>query len=265
MSFLRPNRADGWWYVFVTAVVTFVAAPASFLQKAHLVLGGLCAQRPSHSFVFDGTHLPMDARMTGIYLGSLTAMVILLVLGRIHHAGSFSVWSWSVIAALFGSMAIDGMNSLLVDLGRWHLYTPDNRLRLATGLLAGVGLGAMLIFLVSSSVWAKEARRARPLVREGELVGIVVAAMLVGFVILAGGDWLLGPLTLLLLVSAMVTVTVLALVCLAIIQAPCGLATARSELTIHVPRAAALGITVMLGLAAVRFVAEQWLGPLDRM
>jgi uncharacterized membrane protein len=262
-GFLTPIRATAWWYVVVSAVVSFVVAPVSLERKSHFVLGGLCAQRPSHSFVFDGTHLPFDARMTGIYLGSFTTMTALFALGRAHDAGRVSVRSWALIVTFVVVMAMDGVNSLLVDLGRWHPYTPDNRLRLATGLLLGVGLGILLVFLLASSVWMKEARRPRPLVREAEIIGIVMVAMLVGLLVLVGGDWLLVPLTLLLLGAAIATVSALAFACLSIIQSPLGLASTWSDLAVHIPRAAGLGMIAMLVLAALRFMAEQRLGPLD--
>lgn len=262
IGLLIPSRATAWWYVVVPVVVSFVVVPVSLERKAHFVLGGLCAQRPGHSFVFDETHLPFDARMTGIYLGSLTAMVALLALGRTHNAGRVSAWSWALIVTFMMVMAIDGVNSLLVDLGRWHPYTPDNRLRLATGLLLGVGLGILLVFLLASSVWTREARRPRPLVREAEIIGIVTVAMLVGLLVLVSGDWLLMPLTLLLLGAALITVSALALACLSIVQSPFGLASTWSELAVHIPRAAGIGMIVMLALAALRFMVEQRLGPL---
>lgn len=259
---LALSRATAWWYVVVPVVVSFVVAPVSLERKARFLLGGLCAQQPSHSFVFDGTHLPFDARMTGIYLGSLIAMMVLLALGRAHNAGRVSTWSWALIVMFVVVMAVDGLNSLLVDLGRWHPYTPDNRLRLATGLLLGVGLGILLVFLLASSVWTMDARRPRPLLRAAEIIGIVMMAMLVGILVLVGGDWLLIPLTLLLLGAAIATISALALACLSIIQSPFGLASTWSELAMHIPRAAGIGMITMLALAALRFMAEQKFGPL---
>ena len=47
-----------------------------------MALHGLCAQRPSHSLQIGGTTLPMDARMTGIYLGAAATAVVWLIAAR---------------------------------------------------------------------------------------------------------------------------------------------------------------------------------------
>ena len=57
--------------------LVFLALPWSIEHKAHLALHGLCAQRPSHTYTFNGRLLPFDARMTGIYSGFLVTTSVL--------------------------------------------------------------------------------------------------------------------------------------------------------------------------------------------
>ena len=51
-------------------------------------------------------------------------------------------------------MGLDGVNSTLMDFGYPYAYEPDNRLRLASGLLMGVTLGVMLCYLIGATLWA---------------------------------------------------------------------------------------------------------------
>ena len=57
------------------AAAGFLLLPGDMAHKAHLVLQGVCAQRPSHSFLLSGHPLPVDARMTGIYLGAAASLL----------------------------------------------------------------------------------------------------------------------------------------------------------------------------------------------
>ncbi len=257
------GRVMGWWSPLVLGVLLFTWAPLSLERKAHVVLGGLCAQRPSHSFIFDGRHLPFDARMTGIYLGSLVTLMSLLVVGRARYAANLSVLSWGLLAGFAGVMGIDGLNSLLVDLGHWHPYRPDNRIRFITGLLAGLSLGVVLMFLLASSLWQAEARVRLPAGGPRDLAGLVAVLVPVSLLVVYGGDWLLAPLTVLLISGAIATVSALTLACLAIIQAPFGLVARWQELGIHVGRAGTFALIAILCLAVLRLVTERMLGPLD--
>ncbi|MCO5221192.1 MAG: DUF2085 domain-containing protein [Thermomicrobiales bacterium] len=131
----------------------FLAAPWPFETKAHAVMHGLCAQTPSHSFYFQGLVLPFDGRMTGIYGGVLSAFLILLALGRHRAAGLPSSGSLVILLLFVVAMAVDGFNSLLTDLQRWHPYQPSNELRLLTGWMAGVAIGTVVVMLVGMTFW----------------------------------------------------------------------------------------------------------------
>lgn len=186
----------------------FLLAPWPLAHKAHAVLHGLCAQRPSHTLALGGQLLPLDARMTGIYGGFAVATLYLLVRGRFRAFRLPSRPTLAVLAAFVGLMAIDGFNALLDDLGN-PVYPPDNRLRLFTGLLAGVALAVALCFLLSTTLWRRGDWAAPTLRGPWEAVGIAALAAPFALLALSGLDWLYTPLSMSLLVSAVTAIAML--------------------------------------------------------
>lgn len=247
----------------LTAAVgfAFLLAPWPLAHKAHLALHGLCAQRPSHSFALGGQLLPFDARMTGIYGGFLVAALYLGARGRFW---ALAVPAPRVLAALGGAVAamgLDGTNSLLLDLGRWHPYAPDNRLRLATGLLTGVALAVLLVFLLANSLWQRGRADRSAVAGLGELVVLAGLTVPFGVAVVYGPAWLFAPVALLLIVAAVAVVTGL---CLAILVLARGTdATYRGPGDLHrvASLALVLALLVMGSIAAGRALLEHWLGP----
>lgn len=133
--------------------MAFLAAPWPFEVKAHAVMHGLCAQTPGHTISIDHRPLPFDGRMTGIYSGVLASLVVLMSLGRHRAAGLPSNGAVAVLVLFLGAMAVDGVNSLLTDLGAWHPYGPSNELRLLTGWMAGISIGTVLMMLTGMLLW----------------------------------------------------------------------------------------------------------------
>ena len=143
------------WRVVIAVIAAtglFLLLPGELRHKAHLVLQGVCAQRPSHSFQFSGQPLPVDARMTGIYLGGATALVWYLPVGRARHPGRFTRGAWVLLALCISVMALDGMNSLAMDLAVPTPYASTSLTRVGTGLLSGVAIGALLSHLATISL-----------------------------------------------------------------------------------------------------------------
>lgn len=122
----------------------FLAAPWPLRDKLFAVVSGICPQRPAHSFFLDGMQLPLEARMAGIFAGALLTCVYLLGLGRRATSATPSVGILVILVLFIVAMGADGFNATLYDLGLPHLYTPDNRLRLITGLLAGLSMGTFV-------------------------------------------------------------------------------------------------------------------------
>jgi len=113
--------------------------------KMFAVVHGVCAQ--AHTVDIAGLRLPLCARNTGIYSGFLVTVLYLLALGR-RRAAKLPPWPILIVLLAFVViMAVDGFNSMAVDMFLPHLYTPRNELRTLTGIGTGVAM-AVLIFLI---------------------------------------------------------------------------------------------------------------------
>jgi hypothetical protein len=62
-------------------------------------------------------------------------------------------------------MAGDGINSTLTDLGLPHLYTSTNLTRLVTGLLAGVAIAPVLVWLLGVVTMPRDPEPRRAVIR----------------------------------------------------------------------------------------------------
>ncbi len=201
------SKPEGWSALFFgllgLSVIALLLAPWQMQDKAMAILHGLCAQRPGHSFWFGDQRLPFDARMTGIYGGFLISQLYLLVQRRLRVTGIPSLAILIAMALFVAAMGIDGFNSLFSDIGQPTLYEPSNLFRYSTGALTGTTLGVALWLLASNVLWRRKDQIRRPIVRGwGELLQILTLAAIFG--ILAGSGWMMlyTPITLLLIVSA---------------------------------------------------------------
>ncbi|MDP9383381.1 MAG: DUF2085 domain-containing protein [Chloroflexota bacterium] len=159
--------------------------PWSLHEKLLAAMGGVCVLRPSHSYFAGGIQLPLEARMTGIYGGFTLATVLLLAFRR---AGARRIGSTIVISTLglaFSAMAFDGINSTLAEIGLTHLYTPTNALRLATGLLSGMALAPVILWLVSTVAAPRTRGTGLPVIRSPWelIVAAGVSALFAAFVV----------------------------------------------------------------------------------
>lgn len=248
-----------WIGIVIVGMVMFLTFPGGYASTSHVLLHGLCAQTPSHTFSIGGKPLPFDARMTGIYGGLLVGVVTLLWRGRLLFYGTPS---WAVIVTMSAgvvAMAIDGLNSLLNDLGLWHPYPPANVVRIITGYLTGMALAVVLCWLLASSVWNLGRPESGIRSHRDLLVPLVLLAPYVVLILLAPGPLHL-PLSIALVTSAWFTVSTMMLVIV--------LLTFRIDEKVNTPRhlhvpvavAALLGLSAMLALAGVRFWMERTFG-----
>ena len=119
-------------------------AHAGLIGRLTLLLSGICPQRPAHTYTLDGVQLPIEARMLGMFGGLVVGIVELATVGR-RRSGRWPCRSVTVTLLVgFSAMVFDGFNALFFDLGLPHLYTPDLRVRLGTGVLAGLALAFAL-------------------------------------------------------------------------------------------------------------------------
>lgn len=141
--------------------IVLLALPGTtFVDRLRWLTSGICAQFPSHSFFPGGIQLPLCARNTGIYLGFVVTLCTLHATRR-RRAQRFP--PWAIAALLFVgicALAVDGLNSFFLDIGLPHLYQPNNLLRLATGLLTGLALAALILPIINRSLWRNDNDRA---------------------------------------------------------------------------------------------------------
>ncbi len=136
----------------VLATVLFFPG-TSLLNRMSWLDSGICAQFASHSFYPGGERLPLCARNTGIYLGFLVTLTTIYGKGK-GRAQQLPRWPlFIVLLTGVTVLAIDGINSFLLDVGMSHLYTPNNLLRLATGLITGLAMALLLLPMLNRLLW----------------------------------------------------------------------------------------------------------------
>lgn len=228
--------------------------PGGFAEKSKLLLHGLCAQTPGHTFSLGGQPLPFDARMTGIYTGVLGTAGYLALRGRLLAQQLPNKVTLAVLGLFVAAMGADGSNSLLTDLNLWHPWTTTNATRIITGYLAGVTITIAIVWLVSGTVF-QVADRRQVMDSWRDLALSIVPLGLVGIVLWFAPGWLYVPFSTLLVFSAWIVLGTLALVTVLLISRFDERIVQRSQL--HLPGAVGL----VLGLAAMLMLAfgRQWL------
>jgi uncharacterized membrane protein len=240
------------------AVAGFLAAPWPLAEKAHVVLHGLCAQTPSHTILLGGQPLPFDARMTGIYSGLAVVMAVTGIRTRFRASG---IPAWPVIgllALLVGAMAVDGFNSLFLDLGMWHPYESQNWLRLVTGAGAGAALGVTLCFLIGTTLWQRT--DSRQIIAWRDLGVSLIAWAAIAGLFLSGWGVLYPVLCMLLVLSAVFTICTIAYLMLTLTRMTNNRHISFTGIGGEGAAGIVLGFLAIALLAGGRFVLEYWLG-----
>lgn len=141
----------------------------------------VCHQLESHSIDFQGRFLPLCARCTGMYLGTLVSLVLLQ---KNKKAAGVPAKSLRAILIFFLIIFImDGINSSLGFVsGLPQLYPPSNWLRLITGFLMGMVI-ANLLMVLWHQTWWKQASTLPVLSGWLHLGSIVLANGIAGILI----------------------------------------------------------------------------------
>lgn len=215
-SYQRHSYRRLWTGALGSLMAGFALAPWPLLDKLWAVGYGICPQRVSHSYFLAGRQLPVEARETEMFAGFLLSVLVFAGLGR-FRARDLPSWPLLLTLLLFGgSMAFDGINNTLYDLGLFHLYAPYNPARLITGLLMGAAIAGLLWPVFNLTVW--RAAPARPVLdRWWQLALALVVLGLFATVILLGLDSLLYPVSLLITTGQMAILTTVGVVIAAII------------------------------------------------
>ena len=148
----QPRSEQPWVWAFVALGMTLVLGvlflPIRGLDyRLQMVVHGVCAQ--AHYVNIGVYRMPLCARNTGIYAGFAGTILGLLAMGRGRAAALPPIPI--VLALLLGALAmvVDGLNSLLRDIGGYNLYTPLNELRVITGLLMGTAIAVFMLLMLN--------------------------------------------------------------------------------------------------------------------
>ncbi len=186
-----------WLWAFTGLSLTLVAGillwpTGALADRLQMVVHGVCAQ--AHYLQVGQYTLPLCARNTGIYSGFLATLLYLLVLGR-SHAGKLPPLSIVVfLTAGVVAMGIDGINSMLLDLGGHNGYAPRNELRVATGLGMGIAMAAFGLLLFNICLRTNPRHDLPPIRRWIELAGASLTAVLLYGLVWWAPAWLYYPL-----------------------------------------------------------------------
>lgn len=186
-----------WLYAFVGLSLTVIAGVlllpmGTLADRLHMIVHGVCAQ--AHYLTLGSYTMPLCARNTGIYAGFLATLLYLLVLGRGRAAKLPPLSITLFLVAAVALMGIDGFNSLALDVGGYNVYTPDNRLRVITGLGMGTAIGTFMLLMFNLSL-RYDARREQPVIRSWiELVGLLTTGALLYGLLFFAPTWLFYPL-----------------------------------------------------------------------
>jgi uncharacterized membrane protein len=172
----RMQRERPWLYllagVFGTLLLALLLTPGEPLhEKLIHVMQGVCSQQ--HNAYLAGMQLPICARCTGIYTTFLTTLFAFWALGRSRAAGLPPWHIAMVLVAFVVIMGLDGINSMLNEVGAPTAYTPLNEVRVVTGMGMGVSIG-LVVQLIFNQALRRNADNQQPLIKNWfELLGII--------------------------------------------------------------------------------------------
>ncbi len=253
----RPLSVAG--FVMV-ALLAFLLAPGSVAWKTHVALHGLCAQRPTHSVHIGGATLPMDARMTGIYIGAAVAICWLVALGRLQAIRTPTLPVVLTMTVFVLALAVDGFNALLVDLGSPHPYEPSNQLRLITGILAGTALGIGLGYVFAISIWSRVDRLRAVVASPLELLVPIAMSAAISTLAMLDLPILYAPFAIGILVATLGVFSLLGMIVAAIVTDRRVSPEASYDLAPFMLTGFIGAIVTIAGFSWARFAAEQFFG-----
>jgi uncharacterized membrane protein len=189
-NFLQRIRgAPRWRWLLLAALLLILlfglaASPPGLLGKADAIGYAVCHRIDLRSFHLGDRQLPLCARCTGTFLGTIAGALLLIAFGRGRSAawpprGILFVLAFTVIP-----WGLDGVNSYLSLFPQFpHVYTPQNWLRLTTGTFLGMSMAAVFLPAVNQSLWKSPS--PEPILRNFRelLLYFLAAPVLIGLVL----------------------------------------------------------------------------------
>ncbi|MFL5694730.1 MAG: DUF2085 domain-containing protein [Ktedonobacteraceae bacterium] len=245
-------------YLLILAVLVFFPGPP-LLDRLRWLDSGICAQLPTHSFYPGNERLPLCARNTGIYLGFIITLLTLCATG---HGRAQRLPPWPIMIFLLAAiltMAIDGFNSFLLDLGLAHLYQPHNLLRLATGLITGLALAILALPPLNYLFW-REYNEKRSVSSWFALLLFMPELILCFFAVASQNALVLYPIALLSTIGLLVVISSVNLIVILALSKREQIYEHYRQLVPFFGLALLLGIGEMLILAQLKYSLLQVLG-----
>jgi len=181
--------------VIVLITIWWVFTPPEIDGKTRAVGYSVCHQIESHSIVFGDKILPLCARCTGMFLGTLVSLAVFSHRKKASGSPSKGIIVLLVVFAL--AFIFDGLNSMMgVFPVIPQLYPPSNLLRLVTGLMMGMVITNLLVVLWQQTWW-KESDSTPILAGWKHFLLMVVANSLTGFLVLLRIPFLFYPVAIL--------------------------------------------------------------------
>jgi uncharacterized membrane protein len=170
-------------------------------------LSGICHQLAEHSLVYSGQQLPLCARCTGMYLGTLLGLALQAY--WVPRASRLPRARVLVLMTLGGiAWVIDGVNSYAQFLTDTALfYAPTNVLRLATGMFMGLFISIIVYPMFNLTLW-KAPRDLRAVRTWRDVAALVTTAAALTLVLLQHWDLLLYPLWISITVSVLMVLSI---------------------------------------------------------
>jgi uncharacterized membrane protein len=246
--------------VVLVLTAAFFGAPWSFEEKAHAVLHGICGQTPSHTLTFQGMALPLDTRCVGIFGGLLVTFLLLALFGRHRAAGLPSIGAGILLLVFLGAMAVDGVNSLLTDLERWHPYTPSNDHRLLTGWMTGIGLGTLICMIIGMTLWRRPKSSSRVLPSWWWVVLLLLPCLPAWLLLRTGSRIVYYPGSVLLIVAAVVAFAALSICATVMLRNRDNSYASFREVVPVAALGVVVAVAILLALSGGRFWLERTFG-----
>lgn len=180
----------------VVLLAILFAPPHTLLDKADRAAFAVCHRIPERTFALEGRPLPLCARCSGTYLGTLAGLAALTLRGRGRASRLPGRGVTGVLGLFVLAWAFDGANSYLALLSLPHLYEPSNLLRLITGTLQGLAIASFLLPVANLVLWAAPAP-VRSVASGADLLWLLTGGALIVALVSSDLPWLLYPLALL--------------------------------------------------------------------
>jgi uncharacterized membrane protein len=255
-------RWDGLIGILAVAVILGVvlAPPHGLLHKADRAAYAVCHQLPERTFTIAGRPLPLCARCSGTYLGTLAGLAVLVVRGRGRACRLPAPRYLAIFAGFLAAWALDGLNSFDTFFpGLPYLYEPNNLLRLTTGMLEGLAIAAVALPSFNLALWADPEPRSSVDCWQ-DLLWMIMGGAVVVALISSGWSLLLAPLAL----SSALAVVLLVGAVNAMVIPPAmhrdGRITSWREAASPLLVGMALGVLELAAIGMARALLLGWLG-----